>query len=264
MDVFTSSEVAAMRIFIAFLFLLPFAFWHITKDILKRYKPILVTAVIGNFIPAFLFTKAETVIDSSLAGMLNSLSPLFTLTLGVLFFQMKASRTNVVGIFVGFAGAFGLAAAGTTGHFESSLLYVSYVLIATFFYGISVNVIKRYLEDLNPVAISVCAMLFVGPLAGIYLYGFTDFHHRLFTHPGASTSLFYVCILAIIGTAISIILYNVLIRNTTALFASSVTYLIPVVAVLWGLLDGEVIRASYPLWIGLILVGVYLVNKKKV
>jgi len=263
LEAYSSSEVAALRIFIAFLTLFPLTFKYVNKEVLKKYKPILVTGLIGNFIPAFLFTKAETVMDSSLAGMLNSLSPLFTLLLGVLFFKLKTRLINIIGVFVGFAGAFGLAQSGMIGNFSEHILAVLYVLLATFFYGISVNVIKYYLDEVNAISISVCALLFVGPMAGVYLFGFTSFSEHFTQHPKALESLAYVSILAIVGTAISIILYNILICNTTALFASSTTYLIPVVAVMWGILDNEAMKPSYPVWVSLILVGVYLVNKQK-
>ncbi len=217
----------------------------------------------GNFIPAFLFTKAETGLSSSLAGILNSLTPLFTLLLGVMFFRAKTRMVNVIGLMLGFIGAVGLMTVGKNVDINSNLLYGSYIILATLFYGLSVNVIKSKLGGVNPITATVWAMMFIGPMAGMYLFGFTDFTSRLSSNPQALQSLGYVSILAIFGTALSVIVFNVLIKNTSALFASSVTYLIPIVAMGWGVVDGDSIYFLHYLWIGLILIGVYLVNKKK-
>ena len=262
LDVFSSDEVAALRIFIAFLFLSPLMFRHVKKPLLKHWKGFLGMGVLGNFIPAFLFTKAETGISSSLTGMLNSLTPLFTLLLGVVLFKTKTKLVNAIGILTGFAGAIGLLMVGKSEDMDNNLLFGLYVVLATVCYALSVNIIKKELGGVNSVTATVWAMMFIGPLAGIYLFGCTDFITDLQTHPAAFTSLGFVSILAIFGTALSVILFNVLIRNTNALFASSVTYLIPVVAMMWGIADGESVQVLHFVWIGLILAGVYLVNKK--
>lgn len=219
--------------------------------------------VFGNFIPAFLFTKAETGISSSLAGILNSLTPLFTLILGVLIFKAKTRWVNVAGLTLGFVGAVGLMTVGKDVDINSNLVYGSYILLATILYGLSVNIIKSKLGGVNSITATVWAMMFIGPLAGIYVFGFTDFTTRVVTNPIALQSLGYISLLAIFGTALSVIIFNVLIRNTSALFASSVTYLIPIVAMGWGVMDGDSIFPLHFVWIGLILLGVYLVNKKK-
>lgn len=262
MDVYTSGEVAALRIFIAFLFLSPLIFWHVKKSLLKHWKGFLGMGVLGNLIPAFLFTKAETGISSSLTGMLNSLTPLFTLLLGVLLFKTRTRWVNALGIMIGFVGAIGLLMVGKSEDMDNNLLFGLYVVIATVCYALSVNIIKRDLNEVNSITATVWAMLFIGPMAGVYLFGFTGFTEKLSAHPLAMQSLGYISILAIFGTAISVIVFNVLIRNTNALFASSVTYLIPVVAMVWGLVDNERVELLHFLWIAIILLGVYLVNKK--
>ena len=262
LEVYSSDEVAALRIFIAFLFLSPLILKHVKKPLLKHWKGFLGMGLIGNFIPAFLFTKAETGISSSLTGMLNSLTPLFTLLLGVLLFKAKTRLVNAAGILIGFVGAIGLLMVGKSEDMDNNLLFGFYVVLATICYALSVNIIKKDLNEVNSITATVWALLFIGPLAGAYLFSNTEFIHRLNTNPLAFQSLGYISILAIFGTAISVIIFNVLIRNTNALFASSVTYLIPVVAMAWGLLDGEAVLGLHFLWIGLILLGVYLVNKK--
>jgi drug/metabolite transporter (DMT)-like permease len=145
---------------------------------------------------------------------------------------------------------------------NNNLVFGAYVVIATICYALSVNIIKKELNEVNSVTATVWALMFIGPVAGVYLFSFTDFTSKLTSHPLALQSLGYVAILAIFGTALSVIVFNVLIRNTNALFASSVTYLIPVVAMGWGIADGESMQMVHFLWIALILAGVWLVNKK--
>jgi drug/metabolite transporter (DMT)-like permease len=262
LNVYTSDEVAALRIFIAFLFLSPLIFKHVKKPLLKHWPAFLGMGMLGNFLPAFLFTKAETVISSSLAGMLNSLTPLFTLLLGVLLFKSKTKLINGIGILIGLVGAIGLLTVGKTEDMNNNLSYGLYVVLATFFYALSVNIIKKFLNEVPSITATVWALMLIGPPAGIYLFGCTDFTVRLQNDPAALNSLGYVTILAVFGTAISVIIFNVLIRNTNALFASSVTYLIPIVAMCWGLFDKEAVLPMHFIWIALILLGVYLVNKK--
>jgi drug/metabolite transporter (DMT)-like permease len=262
LNVYTSDEVAALRIFIAFLFLSPLIFKHVKKPLLKYWPAFLGMGMLGNFLPAFLFTKAETVISSSLAGMLNSLTPLFTLLLGVLLFKSKTKLVNGIGILIGLIGAIGLLTVGKTEDLDNNLSYGLYVVLATIFYALSVNIIKKFLNEIPSVTATVWALMLIGPPAGIYLFGCTDFTVRLQNDPAALNSLGYVTILAVFGTAISVIIFNVLIRNTNALFASSVTYLIPIVAMGWGLFDNEAVLPMHFIWIALILLGVYLVNKK--
>jgi drug/metabolite transporter (DMT)-like permease len=261
MEVYTSDEVAALRILIAFLFISPLILRHVKRPLLKHWKGFLGMGVLGNLVPAFLFTKAETGISSSLTGMLNSLTPLFTLLLGVLMFRSKTKLINALGIFIGFAGAVGLLTVGKTEDMNNNLLFGLYVVLATVCYALSVNIIKKELNQVNSVTATVWAMMFIGPLAAVYLFGFTGFVHRI-SMPGAGKALGYIAILAIFGTAISVMIFNVLIRNTNALFASSVTYLIPIVAMGWGAIDGEELQALHFVWIILILAGVWLVNKK--
>lgn len=261
MEVFSSGQVAALRIFIAFLFLSPLIFKHVKKESLKHWKGFLGMGVIGNLIPAFLFTNAETGLSSSITGALNSLTPLFTLLIGILLFKAKTGWINALGIIIGFVGALGLLMVGKNDTIDNDLLFVFYVVLATICYALSVNIIKSHLSEVNSTTATVWAMMFIGPIAGAYLFT-TDFTDRMINHPLAMQSIGFICILAIFGTAISVIIFNVLIKNTSPIFASSVTYLIPIVAMVWGIFDNESVLLLHFAWIGLILLGVYLVNKK--
>ncbi len=262
MDTFSSDQVAALRIFTAFLFLSPLAFRHIKKNLFKLIPAFAGMGVFGNLLPAFLFTKAETMISSALTGILNSLTPIFTLLLGLVIFKQKTRWTQVVGLAIGLSGAVGLVSLGRDGVNHGNVFVGSgFVLLATLFYGLSVNIIKAKLSGIPAVTATVFAMCIIGPIAGIYLFS-TDFISRLQTHPHAWESLGYVSILAIFGTSLSVIVFNILIKEAGTIFASSVTYLIPVVAMCWGAADGEAITLIHVLFIAVILGGVMLVNKK--
>ncbi len=218
--------------------------------------------VFGNLIPAFLFTLAETQISSSLAGMLNALTPLFTIMVGQVWLKIKPSKQQVYGIIVGLISAVFLMLFERGDNIFRNIQFSLLLVAATLCYAISVNGIRQFLSGLNPVAATVWAFSFTGPMALIYLFGFTDFTHHLASEPKALTSLGYVSILAIVGTALSVILYNVLIRNSGVVFAASCTYLIPVVAVCWGIMDGENVNLMQILSIGAIILSVYLINRK--
>ena len=235
--VFDFMQVATLRIFIAFISLIPFlpkAFENVKR---KHYLPIIIMAFLGNGIPAFLFTKAQTHLDSSLVGILNAIVPLFTLILGVYFFKSKPTKTNIVGIVLGLFGAILLTVNSLSGGLEVSF-YVLLIVLATIFYAISINVIKKYLHDLNAASITALAFLIIGPLAAIYLFN-TDFIIQLNLHQDGYMALGYIALLSVFGTSMAVIIFNKLISRSSAIFASSVTYLIPIVAILWGFFDGE-------------------------
>jgi drug/metabolite transporter (DMT)-like permease len=261
LEVFSSSQVAALRIFIAFLFILPFSFKYVKRTEGKDWYKFLAIGMCGNFIPAFLFTAAETGISSSLTGMLNALTPFFTLIIGILFFNTKAQGNKIIGLAIGLIGAICLLVPKNLSDLSTNINYGGYVIIATIFYGTSVNLIRKHTGKYHSITTACWAILMVGPFAGIYLL-FTDFHTTT-QNPIFWPSLGYVSLLAIGGTAISVMLFNLLVKNTGTIFSSSVTYLIPIVAVLWGVFDGEQISLQHILSIGVILIGVYLVNRNK-
>lgn len=261
LDAFSSDEVAALRISIAFLFLVPFLIKYYKID-LKKYLPgLILMGVFGNLLPAFLFTKAETQISSSLTGMLNALTPLFTVLVGLFWLKVKPKAMQVVGIIIGFIGAACLMIFDAGSDDSKNIIYSLLVILATFFYAISVCGIKKYLSDINSVTATVWAFCITGPISLVYLFGFSDFTVHVTTSPMAMSSLGYISILAIVGSALSVIAYNILIKNSGTVFASSCTYLIPVVAIGWGLFDGETVNFYQVFSIIVIILSVYLINR---
>ena len=261
MQAFSSEEVAALRIAIAFIVLSPLFFKHYKIDFKKYLFGLVIMGFFGNLIPAFLFTKSETEISSSLAGMLNALTPIFTIIVGSIWLKNKPTTKQITGILLGFAAATCLLIFDSATDTFKNMSFGFLVVIATMCYAVSVNGIRKYLGGLGSVQATVLAFSITGPLALVYLFSSTDFVFHLQTNPQAMSSLGFICILAIVGTALSVILYNVLIKSSGVIFASSCTYLIPVVAILWGLIDGESVNSIQILSILAIIFSVYLINR---
>ncbi len=260
---FTSDEVAALRITIAFLALSPFLIKHFKNvNFKKDWLGLTIMGVFGNLLPAFLFTAAETQISSSLTGMLNALTPLFTILIGVLVFKTKIQNFQLIGVAIGLIGAVCLMGFSEGGGETKNITYSLLVVAATFCYAISVNGIKKYLSHVNSVAASVWAFTIIGPIAIAYLFLNTDFKTHLSENPDGYSALGYICLLAVFGTAVAVILFNNLIKISGIVFASSCTYLIPVVAIGWGLLDGETVTVIQFFSMGIVILGVWLINKK--
>jgi len=257
-----SSIVGALRIVISFLVLLPLAIAKLGKVKRRHWMVLALVGVISNAAPSFLFAQAQTHIDSNTAGILNSLTTLFTLIIGLAFFKLKPKWFNIGGVFIGLIGAIGLIHFSGDGGFVFNIKYAVYVLMATLCYATAVNLIKEYLADLDALSITSVSFLLIGIPLTVYLIFFTDFVHDLSTTKEAWAGLGYISILGIIGTALALIFFNNLIKMTSALFAASVTYMIPIVAIAWGLIDGESFEWNYLLWIVMILLGVYLVHTK--
>ncbi|MEX2597979.1 MAG: DMT family transporter [Salibacteraceae bacterium] len=256
---YAPEEVAAFRISIAMLVLLPISLANL-KSIKGKVLPVFATGLFGNAIPAFLFAIAQTEIPSSLSGMLNSLTSLFTLLIGIVFFKTAAVRFQIIGVLIALVGALGLIGFGNLLDFGIHGKYAVLVIIASGCYGIGVNIIKFYLHDIKPTHITSISFLMVGPLLLLYLLMGTDFMAHINEGHDALIGLGYLAVLGVIGTAIAVIIFNRLIKETTAVFASSVTYLIPVVALGWGLIDGENITLDQSLYLLLILGGIFLIN----
>ena len=257
LEVFNDMQVAALRIFISFVALLPVALKNFRLIKRSNLRSFLIVGFIGSGLPAFLFTHAQTEINSSLAGMLNSLTPFFTLLIGAVFFRAKVWWKNVLGVALGLFGAVMLIYRGGS-IIDDSAVYGLYVVLATICYGINVNTVKYHLKGISGLQITSLGFVLVGPFAGLYLF-FADYSN-ITAEVNWPEALGYISILAVIGTALSLVIFNALIAHTTALFASSVTYIIPVFAIMWGLFDGENVSIPQFGGIGLIMLGVYLVN----
>lgn len=253
-------QLGALRIIFACIFMVIVGFKSIPKIPLTKWKYVAITSLFGNGLPVFLFAYAQTGIKSSVSGILNSLTPLYTLLIGVLAFGLGFVRNQVFGVVLGLTGClflvfFGKSTTGETNYFCAFL-----VVIATMCYALNVNLIKKYLSDVSPLAITTGNFLTLLVPAVIILFanGYAD----VMTQPEIIHSTLFIMILGMIGTGIANILYYQLIQITSPLFASSVTYFIPIVAMSWGMLDGETLNFMQLVGTGVILSGVYLASKK--
>lgn len=261
--VFNAGEVGALRILAACLFLIPISIPKVGKLSFKHLKLLFIIGLVGSFIPAFLFAIGQTRLPSGVTGVLNALTPIFVLIMGVIFFKQEITKRKTYGLIIAFVGTVVLLAAGSIGGLRGINFYALFIVLATICYGINLNVIKYYLADLKPLIITSVSLLFMGPIAGIYLLAFTDFSVTLATKEGALEAFGYISLLGVMGTAIALILFNKLVQITNPLFTSTVTYLIPIVALIWGFLDDETLGLGQIVGMLAIFVGVYITNKKK-
>ncbi|GAA3764746.1 DMT family transporter [Flavobacterium ginsengiterrae] len=253
-------QVGAFRIIFAALFLLIFGFKSLSKISKSQWKFVALTSFFGTFTPAFLFAIAETQVDSSIVAIMNSLTPLNTLVLGAVLFGIQFQKRQVWGVFVGLAGCLLLVLSGASSHPEQNYYYVGLVVIATICYAINVNLIKRYLPDLNSVSITTGNFM-VLLIPALIILGATDISQKLSLQE-TQHSILFVMILGVLGTGIANILFFKLIQISSPVFATSVTYLIPIVAFFWGLLDNEMLTPIQFFGAFIILIGVYLSAKK--
>lgn len=260
--VFPPRQVATMRIFFTMLAMLPFIYRGIGKINKQNLLPVLVIAIAGSGFPPFLFTAAQTHLPSAAAGILNTFTPLFTLLVGVWVFKVVFEWRRLAGVLLGLAGAillvFTTAPHNTNG--SANFFYGSYILLATLCYGISANTVKRYCQNLPAIALNSVVFCILGPFAGLYLLS-SDVLTIIHTNPMAYRALGFIVILAVFNSALAGIFYFKLTQKTSALFASTATYLIPFVAVMFGAYDGEAIGWSYVAGLILILSGVYLASR---
>lgn len=257
---FDADEVGILRVTISFLFLLPLAIKRLKRIDRKTMIYLIINGLVSSLIPAILFAFAQTKIDSSLAGTLNSLTPLFTLILGILFFNIKARWYTIVGVLIGLSGAIGLIYASSEQGFVLNMKYAFLIIIATICYAFSVNFIKVYLKSLDALSITIFTFFYVGIPLFFYVLFFSDIPTKLYTQSDALAGLGYLSILSIAGTGLALIAFNKLIKISSPVFASSVTYIIPVMAIIWGIIDGEVFKPAYIFWFLMIIFGVILVN----
>ncbi len=254
---FTALQMGTLRIGISMLFLLPVALYYFSRVPRNRIGHLVIAGFIGNLIPAILFATAETKVDSGLAGILNASTPLFAFLIGIAFFGMLFRWYRLGGVLLGLGGTILLVLYGSPHFSLENTRYAVLIIAATICYGTSVNFIKRYLQEIHPLAISGVSLFFVGVLSWAYLFS-TDFTARIAESALSRESLGYIAILALFSTSLASILFFWLTQKTDALFASTVTYMIPVVAIGWGILAGESVSLIHFLGMILILSGVYL------
>ncbi|WNM19404.1 DMT family transporter [Flavobacterium capsici] len=256
----TPFELGSLRIIFSAIFLLIVGFKSLPSIPLHKWKYIALTSMLGTFFPAYLFAIAQTQISSSVSSILNSLTPLNTLILGGIAFGVNFKRTQIFGVFIGLCGTLLLILNGAVHHPNQNYFYTILVIVASICYATNVNLIKKHLSDVKPLAITTGNFCVLLVPSSIVLF-FTNYQD-IVSNVEVQKATLYIVILGIIGTGIANIVFYKLIQISSPVFATSVTYLIPVVAFFWGLLDGEFLTPIQVLGAFIILIGVYLSSKK--
>lgn len=255
----SAAQIAALRIFSAGCVALPFAVFHFRKIPSRKLLLVALSGLLGNLAPAFLFAFAIMKLDSSLLGILNSLTPLCVVVLGVLFFRATIKKQQLVGVLIGFAGLCLL----TLAQEKISLHNLSYsllVLAATLSYGLNVNMVSHYLKGVNPLHMASVSLAFLVIPTGLILWQ-QDFFQLDFSESRVQWPVIATVLLGIVGSALATVLFYALVLRASGLFASLVTYGIPFVALFWGVIYGETITALTLCCLLIILAGVFLANR---
>ncbi len=258
---FSPTEMALLRIEITSLVFIPIYFFMSEGKIPgNKLGWVLAIGILGSGLPAFLFAIAETSVPSSVAGMLNSLTPIFTWGLGLLFFKLVYTRNQLLGVTTGFIGALFIIVFGPnfTLHVDPNTLLV---VVATVSYALSANIVKTHLQKVHHITLSSIAFIFIGIPAIIFSFQ-TDVYTKIVQHPQAMYSLAAIGVLSLLGTVLANILFYRLIQRTNAIFASSVAYIIPLMALAWGLIDGESMQWTHLAGMVFILLGLWILRKK--
>jgi drug/metabolite transporter (DMT)-like permease len=254
-------QVASLRILFSGIVLLPTAIKYFTAIPKNKLFIIFMSGVLGSLLPAYLFCIAEEGIDSALAGTLNSLTPIFVIITGALFFNSKTTANKIFGILISFTGSILLLL--SKGHMQESqnLVYVSFVVLATIFYGLNVNMVHRHLKNIGSLQIAAVALT-LNAIPALIVLVFTGYFKLPLTDKGILWSTGAAAVLGIFGTAIASIIFYMLVKRAGAVFASMVTYGIPVVAIIWGIFYREEVGWKQVACLGVILFGVYYANRK--
>lgn len=264
LDAFDAVTLALLRISIATLFIMAIGFRRFVRLKSKDVRFILLVGFLGNGLPYLFFAIALAHIDSSIGGITNSLTPLFTLVVGAVMFRTPLRPLQIFGVILGLLGAVYLINPSGNAALDDNWPYALLTVLAAFLYAVSISTIKAKLQHLDSISITLFSISSVGIPAILALFLFTDFTQVLTTHELALPSLGYITILGIAGTGLAIILFNYLIKMASAMYAASITYFVPIVALGWGALDNEPITFNHLFGILAILGGIYLVNFAKI
>ena len=259
----TPIQLGSFRILMTTIILFLVGFKYLKGIDNTQWKWLVFTGFVGTFFPSFLFAFSETQISSSVVAVLNGLTPLFTLLIAYFFFAKAIKRRQILGVGVGFFGTLLLVAQefslGATGDGR----YAGLVVIAALCYGINVNVIKHKLQTVHPLAIALANFIGICIPALLLLLTSGFPWSTFYNNATILESLGYIFILSLFGTAFAKVLFNELVRFSSAVFSISITYLLPVVAIAWGVLDGENFGGIQWVASGFILGGIYLVTEIK-
>jgi drug/metabolite transporter (DMT)-like permease len=256
-----ADQLGSLRIIFSSIIIILIAWKRLSKITKLEWKWITISAFLGSFFPAFLFAFAEKEIDSAVASIINSIVPLNTVIIGMVLFNIRSTKRQIIGVLIGLAGTYMLIMSGIKLNPDQNYLYSGFVILCSFLYALNVNIIKKYLQHLSALTITVGHFAVIIIPAVIVFY-FSDFDVNSLKNQETIDSVIYVLILAVFGTALAKILFNKLIKISSPVFASSVTYSMLIVSIFWGLVDGEKFSIYQLIATIIIILGVLLTNKK--
>ena len=256
-----SFQVASLRIIFAAIVIFLYSRNALKKIPKQSWKWILITAYSGTFFPVYLISYGQTEIESGLASIITTLTPINTLILGLIFFGLSSTRKQLIGLLIGLGGAILLIYEASETNYNINIYYSIFVYMTTVGYAASVNLIKNYLTNISPEAVTAGIFISITPPAVIVLF-LSDFSSLNLAKPEVFSSILFVFILGVFGSAIAQTLFNKFVKIASSLFASAVTYTMPIVAILWALIDGESLTLMQFFATAIILAGVYMVNRK--
>ena len=258
-----ADQLGSLRIIFSSIIIILIAWKRLSKITKLEWKWITISAFLGSFFPAFLFAFAEKEIDSAVASIINSIVPLNTVIIGMVLFNIRSTKRQIIGVLIGLAGTYMLIMSGIKLNPDQNYLYSGFVILCSFLYALNVNIIKKYLQHLSALTITVghFAVIIIPALIVFY---FSDFDVNSLKNQETIDSIIYVLILAVFGTALAKILFNKLIKISSPVFASSVTYSMLIVSIFWGLVDGEKFSIYQLIATIIIILGVLLTNKKSI
>lgn len=259
---FTYIEVGLIRSSLAGIVLLPFAVYHIRKVKKQHIKPLCMSVALGTFIPNLLFAKAQTQIGGGMTGILNALSPLFLVAIGTVLFKHKTRKSEWLGVLLGLIGCVIMLYFSQGTGKNGNSLYSLLVLLTAFMGAMNVQIIHHYLSDIKPLALASITLSTASLMSSTYLFSKTHVWEHI-QQPKGQLSFLYVAILAVIGSAVALVLFNHLLSISSAVFSSAITYLMPVVSVSWGFLDNEPFMWAHAVGMLLIFTGIYVTNLRK-
>ena len=264
LEAINAYHLALIRILSAGLIMLPLAIPAYRAVSRKRIMPIILSGFIGTFIPSFCFTIAQTKVDSSLAGIMNSLTPIFTIAIGALFFQLKISWIKWMGLILGFTGMVILVTGNADKISTDHIGYSLFIILATICYGLNVNVVTRFVRDVAPMHVAAIAFtsLIIPSLIILLMTGF--FSAPALLNGSWNNGIIAASTLGIVNTGLASVIFYLLVKKAGPVFSSTVTYGIPFIAMGWGLLDKEPVTLFQVAALLIILLGVWLANKETV
>ena len=258
-----ADQLGSLRIIFSSIIIILIAWKRLSKINRLEWKWITISAFLGSFFPAFLFAFAEKEIDSAVASIINSIVPLNTVIIGMVLFNIRSTKRQIIGVLIGLAGTYMLIMSGIKLNPDQNYLYSGFVILCSFLYALNVNIIKKYLQHLSALTITVGHFAVI-ILPAVIVFYFSDFDVNSLRNQETIDSIIYVLILAVFGTALAKILFNKLIKISSPVFASSVTYSMLIVSIFWGLVDGEKFSIYQLIATIIIILGVLLTNKKSI